>query len=189
MKSLFKLTHSNQEGLKIYPAIDSSLHLKQKVPPLNSMRSVTPDSIQRLKDFSSRGITERKFSPLGEQKESQAHLENSTKRVRSSLQQRLKRSLPKENPSKKFIENEEKKVSYKDFQKLHRGYNEIQKKFIMKKFNIKARIQKIMKIVVKPRIQEQAEPEDTFLVNTVYEKPALTFAEKLLRLQQVSIFK
>lgn len=189
MKPLLKFTHSKQEGLRIYPAIDSSLHLKRKVPPLNSMRSVTPDSIQRLKDFSSRGITERKFSPSEEQKGSQVQLENTTKRVRSSFQQRLKRFSPTENSSQKVLKNDEKRVSYKDFKKLHRGYNEIQKKFIMKKFNIKARIQKIMKIIVKPRIQEQVEPEDTFLVNTVYEKPALTFAEKLFRLQQVSIFK
>lgn len=46
-----------------------------------------------------------------------------------------------------------------------------------------------MKILVEPRVQELDEPEDSFLMNTVYEKPALTFAEKLFRLQQVSIFK
>ena len=189
MKSLQKLTQFKQEGLNLYSSIDSSIHHQKPVPTIHSMRSVTPDSIQRLKEFSSRGLTERKFTPTFEPKGIRVSVESSSKKIRSSTKQSLIRNIPKDSLSKINSKSVQKAVCYKDFKNLHHGVSEVQKKFIIKNFNIKARIQKIMKMIAEPRVQEPAQPEDSFLINTVYEKPALTFEEKLFRLQQVSIFK
>jgi hypothetical protein len=167
--------------------LDLSSLNKKSVPCLNSMRSVTPDSLQRLKELSSRGITERKFTPSKKFQD----FRPAAHPVRSSHPQKQRRSFMKVVFTQRVSKSEEKKnkVSYKDFKKLHRNFNEIQKKFVLKKFNIKSRIEQIKKIVIEPHAPEPAQPEDCFLVNTVYERPAMTFAEKLYRLQQVSIFK
>lgn len=131
MKSLQKLTYCKQEGLNLYSSIDSSLHLKKSVPKLNSMRSVTPDSIQRLKEFSSRGLTERKFAPIKEPKEIRVHTENSSKKIRSSSKQRHTRNMPKESFCQKQSKSEQKAVFYKDFKNLHHGVSEVKKKFLL----------------------------------------------------------
>ena len=176
----FKVIH--EEPYKLY---------KNALSTISTMRPATPDSLMRIRDISSRGLSDRRLTPFKTENNIKDPVSICTSNYASDNRiETKKESISRTNKSQKTIVQPKRTIelNYRDFKRYHKEPNQQRKNFI-KRFNCKVKIEKIKKIILHAKTAEIEEPEDNFLKNTIYAKPALTYEEKMYRLQQVSIFK
>lgn len=164
---------------------------KNALSTISTIRPATPDSLMRIRDISSRGLSDRRPTPFKTENNIKEPLSICTSKYPSDKQIRTKKeSTSRTIKSQKTIVQPKRTIdlSYMEFKRYHKETTQQRKNFI-KRFNCKMKIENIRKIVLQAKTTEIEVPEDDFLKNTIYEKPALTYEEKLYRLQQVSIFK
>jgi hypothetical protein len=161
------------------------------------MKLATPNSLSKLSSYlTSCSSDQKSFDPSTSLKRSEILNYSSAKdhisRSRSKKVQVRVIDLSENSPnSKSENHSPEKKLSdlnYSEFKTYHLTGTKRRGSFLMKRPKSLIGSFRYKKPVLEP-VKVEVEVEDTrFIQNVIYRKPALTYPEKLFRLNQVSIF-
>lgn len=162
-----------------------------------SMKSVTPHSLSKLSSYLTTCSSENQsFNPNSSIKKSQilnfssdkAFISRSkSKKVRVQTAKLIESHIVihKESltPDKRSLI-----LNYSEFKDYHLQGSKRRSSFIVKKPNSLFTTFKYKKPVLEPVKIEPEVEDERFIKNVIYKKPAMTYPEKLFRLNQVSIF-